>query len=134
MFKSTQHYTENLCFKSNMSSICIYMALYLIHASMISSQKIVTLLHLVALFSFTFDNRNASKEAEETAEPSRRSQPQEDAPRYKRSQASGDRQSHGKAQTGASQRSSRTSRSAQSRREKTDGHRDARKSASTRSA
>ena len=80
MFKSTQHYTENLCFKSNMSSICIYMALYLIHASMISSQKIVTLLHLVALFSFTFDNRNASKElqeeGEESAEPSQRAQPQ----------------------------------------------------------
>ena len=51
--------------------------LYLIDASKISSQKIVTLLHLVALFSFTFDNRNASKEGEETAEPSQRAQPQE---------------------------------------------------------
>ena len=42
--------------------------------------KIVTLLHLVALFSFTFDNRNASKElqeeGEESAEPSQRAQPQ----------------------------------------------------------
>ena len=66
------------------------MALYLIHASMISSQKIVTLLHLVALFSFTFDNRNASKEGEESAEPSQRAQPQS-AERQPQEQAARDK-------------------------------------------